>query len=398
MLERVGDFLKGIVNKGYSGLLHLGWPQTESDFVRFDDSKRVKLYDPYAQVSWVYIAIDTRCRNIARPTFRQYRNKQELQSGPAYELFNNLKGHDIYSWWYESCMWWDLEGEFFWYWGPQAGIPDSMMILNPRNVFYQDNSDTWYYMNGSKKVPLHPSEFLHIYKPNPFDAKRGVWPYYAMWLEMEQEFHANSVNTDMLKNNAIPSGVITSKKRISEVQAREIQEGWERSYGKSSGNKKVAVLGEDSKFEALNNDMVKYLELKDYNRTTILALYGVPLKVVNATTEKTALSGKDSDEQYRAFWSQTLIPLLISWQRALHINFYKRFGLDKLGYRCEFDLREIPELQENEADLHKRLREDVGGGILTPNEARDILKYKPLPNGDDLKVTQGAQNVRQSNE
>jgi hypothetical protein len=115
---------------------------------------------------------------------------------------------------------------------------------------------------------------------------------------------------------------------------------------------------------------------------SILTKYGIPLKVANATTEKTALSGKDSNEQYKALWSQTLIPLHNFWEGEIKTKFFNRFGLTNL--RCAFDHSTIPELQEDEADLHKRLIGDIAGSLLTPNEARDRIHLDPIAGADDL--------------
>jgi hypothetical protein len=121
------------------------------------------------------------------------------------------------------------------------------------------------------------------------------------------------------------------------------------------------------------------MELKGDNRIGIITMFGIPPKVANISNEKTALSGKDSDEQYRAFWSQTLIPTMEFVLKTLRSKFYRRFNVPFEG---KFDLSGITELQSPENDLEKRLNESIESGLRTINQAKAVLHLPPEPYGD----------------
>lgn len=365
----------------------------EEAFTDWDDDKiqAYKLSDPMLQSAWVNICVSIRARNIQRPTYKLYKNEREITSGPVYDLFRNpvsdpLDPVSASSLWYQTQIDFDTNGEFFWWFGEKysAGLPKEIRVIRPALVSYEKYSNKWFYdmptQIGSKRIELDPLSFVHVWEPNPWNPNRGVPPIVALSMELEQDIAINKEHLDTVKNSAIPKGLIRTEQRINPDQAQEIKKRWLEDHGRSKKNEKISVLGSGSEFQVLNGDLLKYRELKETNRVLVITKYGIPLKVVNAEDSRTALSGKDSDEQYKAFWSQTLIPHLNFLQSEIDTKFFNRFGLKMRG---QFDLSEIPELQEDEADLHKRLREDIKVGLITINEARQLLHRDPVKWGDE---------------
>ena len=336
------------------------------------------------QNNWANIAISIRARNLSRPTLRLYKKDREVTSGPAYDLITTPSPEmSMQRLIWLSSMWWDNEGEFFWWFGEEKGFPKELICLSPRRMEYESYTKKWFFTNDDGlRIPMDTSEFVHVYEPNIWNPLRGVPPLAAMAMELEQDWSVNRETLKSLNASAIPQGILKTEQRLTAAQAEELQARWDQKYGRSKGDKRIAVLGQGTSFQALNENLLKYFEVSERNKISILTKYGVPLKVANATTEKTALSGKDSNEQYKALWSQTLIPLGVYWANELRVKLLNRFGLNKMHF--EFDYSEIPELQEDEADLHDRLRQDIKYGLLTPNEARELIHYDPRDDGNSL--------------
>jgi len=364
----------------------LGAKLTEG-FTDFDikDPRATKITDPMLQNKWVNISVSIRARNLSRPALKVYKGYKESTSGPLFSLFQSPNANmSMKAMIWLSSMWWDIEGEFFWWFGGKAGFPKEIYVLSPRRMEYETYSKKWFFTNDEgERIPMAPEEFFHCYEPNIWNPIRGVPPMAALAMELEQDWSVNKELIKALNASAIPQGILKTEQRITPAQADDIQLRWDQKYGRSKGDKRIAVLGQGTSFQALNEDLLKYTTISEDNRTAILTKYGIPLKVANATSEKTALSGKDSDEQYRALWSQTLIPVQKFWAGEIKTKFLNRFGLNT--YSVDFDNTDIPELQEQEADLHKRLREDIAAGLLTPNEAREIIHYDAVENGDTLR-------------
>ena len=62
-------------------------------------------------------------------------------------------------------------------------------------------------------------------------------------LEIEQDFHANRANTDLLGNDAIPQGLPKTDQTLRPEEADQLEERWERKYSRSGRRRKVAGLG-----------------------------------------------------------------------------------------------------------------------------------------------------------
>lgn len=360
-----------------------------SDF-DLDNPSTYTLTDPALQSVWVNICVWLRAKNIQRTMFRIYKKEREIDNGPIYDLFSNPSldfSTSASAFWFNTSMWLDLEGEFFWWFGEKysSGIPKELHVINPRSVTYEKFSQTWWYNqtlpNGqTQRIPLSPDEFIHVWEPNPWSPNRGVSPIAALAVELEQDIAVTKEHLHSVRNSAIPDGILKTEQRLTPDQAQELQDRYEREHGRNKKNKRIAVLGSNADFKPLNADLLKFMELKSVNRVAIATKYGIPLKVLNIEDSRTALSGKDSNEQYKALWSQTLIPHLKFLASEVRAKFFSRFGL--LNLRGEFDTTDIPELQIDEADLHTRLREDIKVNLITINEAREMLHRDPVPWGD----------------
>jgi HK97 family phage portal protein len=342
--------------------------------------------DGYMYNAWVNIAVNILIRNLARADFIIEREGEELKRGPLVELFHrpndNLSRFDL---WKETAAWWHLEGEAFWWFGPDysGGLPKQLYVLNPRKLRLEGeglemrnefscSKRRWFYHAGTELVPIFSDEIIHFKDWNPWNPLRGINPLVSLALELEQDYYANKGNSTLLKNNAVPQGILKTDQTLRPEEADQLERRWESKYGQVKAGRKIAVLGKGTSFEALsfNPDVVKLFELKRWNLYTILAKYGIPPRVANISDRSTALSGKDTKEQHCAFWQYTLIPLLRQFEQILESKFFARFGLKETG---RFDLWDIPELQENEDAQSKRDIAEINAGLKTIN---DVLKER----------------------
>jgi HK97 family phage portal protein len=210
---------------------------------------------------------------------------------------------------------------------------------------------------------------------------RGVNPLLSLALELEQDYYANKANSQLLKNNAIPQGILKTDQTIRPEVADALERRWESKYGAVKANRKIAVLGKGTSFEPLSftPEVVKLFELKRWNLYTILAKYGIPPRVANINDKSSALSGKDTQEQHSAFWKYTIVPLLRQFENILESQFFVRFGLKETGL---FDLRDIPELQESEDEQSRRDIAEINAGLKTINEVLKERGKDPKSWGD----------------
>jgi HK97 family phage portal protein len=352
--------------------------------------------DSYSVHAWVNIAVSILIRNIARADFCIKNGGEDVTFGSLYDLFRrpnaNISRFDL---WKETAAWWHLEGEAFWWFGSDysGGIPTEIYILDPRKMrhegeLYSDFNNTfrnktrrWFYHCGTEIIPILSDELIHFKEWNPWNSLRGINPLVSMALELEQDYFANKANSQLLKNNAIPQGILKTDQSLRPEEADQIERRWESKYGAVKAGRKIAVLGKGTNFEALSftPEVIKLFELKRWNLYTILAKYGIPPRVANISDKSTALSGKDTAEQHSAFWKYTLIPILRQYEQILESQFFIRLGIKERGV---FDLWDIPELQESEDQQSRRDIAEINAGLKTINDVLRERGKEPKPWGD----------------
>ena len=341
--------------------------------------------DPYLQHAWVSVCIDILTRNVARAKFEVKKKNGVVEEDTALaNLFKypnkNLSRYDL---WKQTCAWWSLDGEAFWWFGENyvCGIPTEIFILNPRymqHVVDGGKITKWVYTEEGSGRPLMilPDEVIHFKDWNPWNVYRGVSPLVSLGLEVEQDLLAAKQNTGLLKEGGVPKGLLKTDQVLTETEAELLARTWDRKYGRGMKNR-VAVLGKGTEYQPLTftPDALKLYDMKKWNLYTLLAKYGIPPRVANIQDSKSSLSGTDTDSQHRAFWNYTLIPLLKNFEEVLEVQFFRRFSLPETGI---FNLNEIPELQESEDAQSNRDIAEINAGLKTIN---DVLRSR----GQDTK-------------
>lgn len=283
--------------------------------------------------------------------------------------------------WKQTCAWWCLDGEAFWWFGGDYGfgVPKEIYILNPRrmqHVVENGKVTKWVYTGIDNGLPvvILPDEIVHFKEWNPWNEHRGVSPLVSLSLEMEQDLLAARQNTGLLKEGGVPKGLLKTDQILTETEAEALARTWDRKYGHGMKSR-VAVLGKGTEYQQLtfSPDTLKLYDMKKWNLYTLLAKYGIPPRVANIQDSKSSLSGTDTDSQFRAFWNFTLIPLLRNFENVLEAQFFKRFNLTEKG---RFNLDMIPELQESEDAQSNRDIAEINAGLKTINE---VLRARGMP-------------------
>ncbi|MFP3041337.1 phage portal protein [Treponema primitia] len=362
------------------------------NFPDFSNST-VKKYvdDPYLFNAWVNIAVGIVIRNVARANFTVVRSGNKITTGKLYALFNRPnKMMSCFDLWKETAAWWLLEGEAFWWFGNfyAGGIPNEIYVLDPRRMRHESEGTIldgkcgrWFYQSDTELIPILQDEIVHFREWNPWNPLRGVSPLVSFSLELEQDYYANRANSQLLKHNAVPQGILKTDQVIRPEEADALERRWEAKYGEARASRKIAVLGKGTEFKPLSftPETVKLFELKRWIVYAILAKYGIPPKVANIQDKGSPLSGKDTAEQHAEFWKYTIVPLLKNFEDIIKTQFFMRLGLSEVG---TFDLADIPELQESEDAQSNRDIAEINAGLKTINEVLKERGKDSKPWGD----------------
>lgn len=345
----------------------------------FDSMEKKACTDPYLQHAWVSVCIDILTRNIARANFEIRKDGKTVTDSKAARLFQLPNSYTSkYDLWKQTCAWWSLDGEAFWWFCEDytCGVPKEIFVLNPRKMQHVvDNGKItkWIYtgLENGRPLVILPDELVHFKDWNPWNEFRGVSPLISLGLEVEQDLLAAKQNTGLLKEGGIPKGLLKTDQVLTEAEAEMLARTWDKKYGHNNKSR-VAVLGKGTEYQQLtfSPDTLKLYDMKKWNLYTLLAKYGIPPRVANIQDSKSSLSGTDTDSQHRAFWNFTLIPLLQNFEQVLEVQFFRRFKLSEKGV---FNLESIPELQESEDAQSNRDIAEINAGLKTIN---DVLRAR----------------------
>ena len=320
---------------------------------KLEDSAGKSVTDPYMQHDWANIAIHTIARNISRAPFKLYKGQDvEVKKGPLYDVFSHVNPYySSAQLWEATSAWINCRGEAIWYLLKKDIMPTDIYVLDPTNFVHVLNKKEteiiqWVYVDPQtgKKVPFNIREILHFRAWNKWDQWRGRNPLIAQTENIEQDFQANVSNTSLVKNNSVPLGILSSEQIINEDTAKLLVEQWEKQHKGAPRQHKLAVIGRGAKYEriGLMPSEMQYLDMRKWNRNSILARYGIPPILVGVKDDMTPLSGEDTKEQEKRFWTKKLIPDLKFIEDVLKSKFFSVYDPNIYG---EFDISGIEELQ-----------------------------------------------------
>lgn len=385
MFERLKTFLtKNSYSRSFTNWFGLA---------NWEDGRLFNMSNLYNANAYVNIAVNKIATNLVRADFKLFsETDKEITTGPVYKLFNFVNPMMSTAQLIEATASWALtRGESIWILsgrnpGTLTGVPVRIDVVEPlymEHVLNKEKTEIvlWKFKKDGEEIPFLPTEIIHFKQWNAIDPWRGVNPLIAAEPELLSDVLINTSNNTLLKNNGVPTGLLTSKESITAVQAQEIKDMWDKSHGGVNKKGKTAVLGSGTEYKqlALTSSDMEYFKSKQWNRGVILGRYGVPAIVAGYRDDSTPLSGSDTNEQMQFFWNQTLIPMLTFLESKLDTEFSKRFAPT---IKIRFDISKIAELQDNLEELAKRVREDVKAGILTQNEGRVERGLEPVTWGD----------------
>lgn len=216
---------------------------------------------------------------------------------------------------------------------------------------------------GRQKV-FKPHELLMILK----DSEDGVTSRGVLELGSEILALAKSESeytSNILKNGALPIGVIQTMNRLSENAVKRLRAGWESLYGGSKNSGKTVILEEGLEYKPISlkpNDL-QLVDAKKITIAEIARLFNVPESMLNADANKYA-----SNEQNNLHFLQyTLSPIITSIESGLDKALLLESEKED-GYYFRFDTTEI--LRTTEKERMESATEGLKNGYFSLNETR----------------------------
>jgi HK97 family phage portal protein len=175
-------------------------------------------------------------------------------------------------------------------------------------------------------------------------------------------------------NGAVFGLVLTSDNTLSQVAKEKTIQYWLQRYNAKSGGKRPLILDSGLKPHQISNQNFKDMDfdqgIKTHNEL-IMQCVGVPPLLVDGG------NNANISPNLRLFYLETIMPIIRKYTSSL-----ERF----FGYDVEAITASVSALQPELKDIASYHVSLVNGGIITPNEARQELRYETIDGQDELRV------------
>ena len=247
-------------------------------------------------------------------------------------------------------------------------LPAADMVIEP---------DTKTYIKGymfKGRIAYGPEEIIHIKENSFFSIYRGTSRLRSCLRTMRLLTSMRSFQDNFFKNGAIPGLVIKTPASLSSKIKERMLVEWGQKYRPDGGGRRPLILDGGMELEDISKINFKDLDFEAsilVNEENILKSLGVPPILMN--------SGNNANirPNHRLYYLETIIPIV----RKINFAFERFFG-----FKLTEDVANVPALQPELQDQASFLSTLVNAGVITANEAREILGRDAITGHDDLRI------------
>lgn len=357
----------------------------------------------YLKNAIVYRCVNEVSKGAAAVPFLIFQEGEPLEAHPAISLLNRPNPLQSYSEFMSALFGYLLlSGNS--YVSRTTGInniPTEMHLLRPDRITIQGNGqvfpDKYIYTVDGKRLAEYVvdqengySDLKQIKLFHPLDDFYGLSPLTAASVEVDQHNLSSTHNINLLNNGARPSGAIIFKPQddggftmpLNDSQRQQLLTDLNNRFsGPNNTGRPLLLEGDfDWREMGLSPKDMDFINLKHMSATDIAMCFGVPSQLVGVPDAQTY---SNVAEARLALYEETIIPYLRKVQSDLNEWLMPMFGE---GLEFRFDVDSIPALSERRRRVYENVLGAVREGIMTRNEARELIGLGSLDGGDTLLV------------
>lgn len=248
--------------------------------------------------------------------------------------------------------------------------------LPATNVQIQPDEKTFiksYTYNNS--IVFKPTEIIHIKDLNSESIYRGASRLESASRSMQIMYKMQNFQDSFFENGAIPGIVLTSDNTLSAQAKEKTIQNWIAKYNPKNGARRPMILDSGLKPSNLLNTSFQEMDFDNSIKShdsKILKAIGVPPILLDGG------NNANISPNLRLFYLETVMPAIRRYTSALERYF---------GYDIDAITSNVSSLQPELKDIATYHSTLVNAGILTPNEAREELRYAKIAKGmDEIRI------------
>ena len=247
-------------------------------------------------------------------------------------------------------------------------LPASKMTIHASETTYIDK------FTYNEEVNYSPREIIHIKENSFYSIYRGVSRLKPALRTMVLMKRMREFQDNFFKNGAVPGLVLKSPNTLSEKIKERMIQSWTARYRPDAGGRRPLILDGGIEIDEISNVNFRELDFQsaiEENEKIILKALGVPPILLD--------SGNNANirPNMRLYYLETILPIV----RKINFALERFFGFEIIE-----ETSNIPALQPELRDQASYYQALVNSGIISPNEAREALNFKPVEGYDDLRV------------
>jgi len=227
------------------------------------------------------------------------------------------------------------------FWPVRGDLADA--IIDPKTKL----PSAWRFSTGGGYVDYPAYSIVQIAEVNPYSPAglRGAGPMQAAYRTASKDFIIDRYDEALLTNGGSPGGVLSVDGPLTDADQRAIREAWQEAHGRPESHRKTAVLPQGTEYKeiGMSPQAMEHEKLREWDRQTILSIFGVPPVVLGLET----INYATAREQNRIFWETSVLPYLDFLKDELQHKLVNRINSPDAELRLDFDITGVSALRED---------------------------------------------------
>ena len=259
-------------------------------------------------------------------------------------------------------------GNAYWRKEEVGGKLVNLVVLNPLEVLVDENTNGQVNEYRYKTATYRPEQIVHLSLLRVPGTAVGLGPIQAAQRELRGNIDTRDYAGNWFKESGVPNGVLKSDQVLSPDQAVAAKNAWNATAGARNG---VAVLGNGLSYAPviLSPADAQWLEVQNFNSTSVARLFGVPGSLMFAGTEGSSLTYQNQESEYISFVRFSLMSFLREIEEAFT-------SLLPRGTEAKAEVESL--LRSDTLTRYQAHQIALAAGFMTVAEIRKLETLPPL--------------------
>ena len=242
--------------------------------------------------------------------------------------------------------------------------------------------DYYQYSYEGVQKELDPRDIIHIrsYYIDPLNPVLGISPIRAAGINIDTYNELMQTLYSYLRNNGVPSGVLTVQQAVNAMQAESLKEQFQtNTTGRNRG--KPIVLPSGMTYTQMGLDVSKMeagTQFAQYE-TAICGIYRVHPSVAMTMAGLQSSTYSNMQTAFQEYTLLTRVPTWNMWEEQVELSFSNEYP----EVDVEFDTSNVAALQSDPDAVIYPVIAQFNANLISVDEARQRMGYAPVAEGGD---------------